>query len=604
VTSNSVTLDQQRPFAATAASREAHRWLGWLFWAAAVGILMYQLGGAGLFDPDEGRNSEKAREILVLNDWVTPHENFHPVLDKPMFFYWLVAFSYKLFGVSEWSARLPSALAAFGCLIIVYRFADRRWGRWEALWSALILLTCAQFFVLARIVILDTPLTFFLTLALCAFYEAVHADEAKRRRWWCLAMYVSLGAAALIKGLIGVVVPGMIFFFYLLLTHRWSILRKIYLIPGALIFLAIVLPWYLQADARHDGYLRYFLWDEHFGRFTSDVFDRAEPWYYFILVGLIGFFPWTLALPFVVREYWKKRMDDKTLFLTLWVGLPFVFFSASESKLPHYLLPIFPALSILTAAALVTLWRKTETISLAFSLIWLAQSLAILYLIAGAIIPVILPVPIRAGVSAISQFFWLYGAFLVLSFAYLSMSRAARRLPTQPQLYLVHGFAMLVFLTFVVEIMFLVSHDRSAKAVAEKALSQIGESTQLVFYDTHLPGMPFYVQAERPIWLVTHGDKKRTFLGHYYEVAERKDLTTPWGDAIFDFGEFREKWQTATRPFLIVVKDKNLRRLARDVGEEPTKVADIDGYALVTKQLTSRKPFYAAAAYGVKDDSK
>jgi 4-amino-4-deoxy-L-arabinose transferase-like glycosyltransferase len=582
MTSNSITLDQERADTAAATSRKAHRWVVWLFWSAAVGILLYQLGDAGLFDPDEGRNSEKAREIIVLNDWVTPHENFHPVLDKPMFFYWLVVISYKIFGVSEWSARLPSAMAALACLILVYHFADRRWGRWEALWSTLILLTCAQFFVLARIVILDMSLTFFLTLALCAFYQAVHADEAKRRRLWCLALYVSLGAATLIKGLIGVVVPGMVCGFYLLLTHRWSSLRRIYLIPGTLIFLAIVLPWYLQADARHAGYLRYFIWDEHFGRFMSENFDRAEPWYYFILVVLVGFFPWTLLLPFVIRQY-RKSLDDKTLFLTLWVALPFVFFSASESKLAHYLLPIFPALSILTAAALVALWRKSETISLAFSLLWLAQGLAILYLIAGAIIPAILPAPIRAGVSAISQIFWLYGAFLVLSFAYLSLSKAARRL-TQCQLYAVHGILMALVLGFVVEIMFLVSHDRSARPVAEKARSQIGESTQLVFYDTHLPGMPFYLHAERPIWLVTHGDKKRTFLGHYYEVGERKDLTTPWGDAIFDFEEFREKWQTVKQPLLIVVKEKNLRRLARNVGEVPRKLAAIDGYALVTNR--------------------
>jgi 4-amino-4-deoxy-L-arabinose transferase-like glycosyltransferase len=583
VTNNIVTVDQHRADTATAASREPYRCLVWLFWCAAVGILLYQLGDAGLFDPDEGRNSEKAREILVLNDWVTPHENFHPVLDKPMFFYWLLVISYKLFGVSEWAARLPSALAALACLILVYRFADRRWGRWEALWSALILLTCVQFFVLARIVILDMSLTFFLTLALCAFYEAVHSDDAKSRRWWCLAMYFSLGTATLIKGLIGVVVPGMVCVFYLLLTHRWSILRRFYLIPGALIFLAIVLPWYLQADARHDGYLRYFLWDEHFGRFTSENFDRAEPWYYFIWVGLVGFFPWTLLLPFVILQYRRKTLDDKTVFLTLWVGLPFVFFSASESKLAHYLLPIFPALSILTAATLVTLWRKRETISLAFSLIWLAQGLAILYLITGAIIPAILPAPIRAGVSAISRVFWLYGAFLVLSLAYLSVTRAARRL-TQRQLYAVHGIVMALFLGFAVEIMFLVSHDRSARAVAEKALSQLRESTQLVFYDTNLPGMPFYLHAERPIWLVTHGDKKRTFLGNYHEIAERKDLTTPWGDAIFDFEEFREKWQTVKQPLLVVVKEKNLTRLARNVGDVPKKLAAIDEYALVTKR--------------------
>jgi len=586
VTDNIAIFDQQPADTASATTvRAADRWLCWLFWSGAVGVLLYQLGGAALFDPDEGRNSEKAREVLVLNDWVTPHENFHPVLDKPMFFYWLVALSYKFFGVSEWSARLPSALAALGCLFIVYRFVDARWGRWEALWSGLILLTCAEFFFLARIVIFDMPLTFFLTLALCAFYEAVHADEARRRRLWCLAMYGSLGAATLIKGLIGVVVPGMVFFFYLLLTHRWTVLRRMYLVSGALIFLAIVLPWYLQADARNAGYLRYFIWDEHFDRFTTENFDRAEPWYYFILVGVIGFLPWTLLLPFVVREYWKKRLDDKTLFLMLWVGLPFFFFSASESKLPHYLLPIFPALSILTAAALVTLWQKTETKTrLAFSLIWLAQSLATLYLIGGPMVPAILPTPIRQSVSSMPYSLWAHGTFLALSYACLSMSNAARRLKTQRQLYAVHGIIMLLFLGFAVEIMILISSDRSAKPVAETAIPQIRESTQLVFYETHLAGMAFYLRAERPIWLVTHGNKKRTFLGHYYEVDERKDLTTPWGDAIFDYEEFHEKWQTTTQPLLIVVKEKNLRRLAKNVGEAPRRLAAVDGYLLVTKQ--------------------
>jgi 4-amino-4-deoxy-L-arabinose transferase-like glycosyltransferase len=254
VTSEVATSNPQS-FVSTA-SGAADRWLPWLFWVAAVGVLFFHLGAAALFEPDEGRNSEKAREILVLNDWVTPHENFHPVLDKPIFFYWLIALSYKLFGVSEWAARLPSALAALGCLILVYRFVAARWGWWEALWSALILLTSAEFFSLARIVIFDMPLTFFLTLAICAFYEGVHTDEVRHRRFWCLAMYLALGVATLIKGLIGVVVPGIIFFFYLLLIRRWSVLRRIYLVPGAFLFFAVVLPWYLQADARHVGYHR------------------------------------------------------------------------------------------------------------------------------------------------------------------------------------------------------------------------------------------------------------------------------------------------------------------------------------------------------------
>ncbi|HEX7233478.1 MAG TPA: glycosyltransferase family 39 protein, partial [Candidatus Binatia bacterium] len=102
-------------------------WLPWLLTAVAAFVLLYQLGGAALFEPDEGRNAEKAREILLLNDWVTPHENFYPVLDKPIFFYWLIAFSYKLFGVSEWTARLPSLLSALGCVLLIYLFSRSHW---------------------------------------------------------------------------------------------------------------------------------------------------------------------------------------------------------------------------------------------------------------------------------------------------------------------------------------------------------------------------------------------------------------------------------------------------------------------------------------------
>ena len=110
-----------------------HHYLPWLLGLVCVAVLFANLGGADFFEPDEGRNAEKAREILLLNDWVTPHENFLPVLDKPIFFYWLVAFSYKIFGVAEWSARLPSAVFALGCLFLVYHFARRWWGSWAAM---------------------------------------------------------------------------------------------------------------------------------------------------------------------------------------------------------------------------------------------------------------------------------------------------------------------------------------------------------------------------------------------------------------------------------------------------------------------------------------
>ena len=569
----------------SAASRAFDRWLPWLLCAFVFAVLLYELGAAALFDPDEGRNSEKAREILALNDWITPHENFHAVLDKPIFFYWLIALSYKLFGISEWAARLPSALAAFGCLALVFFFTRERWGRWTALWSTLILLTSIEFFGLARIVIFDMSLTFFLTLALCAFYEAAHTEDARRRLIICLVMYAAFGAGTLLKGLIGLVVPGMVVFFYLLLGKRWAILKRIYLVPGALVFLGMVLPWYLQAEARNAGYLRYYLWDEHFGRFASGMFERGGPWYYFFPVVLVGFLPWSFLLPFVARKYWKNKLDDKTLFLILWVSLPFIFFSVSKSKLPHYILPIFPALAMLTATALVSLYRDTESkIRLALSLAWLTQSLAVLYLIVGSVFPMILFDQIRAGVSRMPHFLWVCGAALVLVLAYFGLSNDQRRLKTQGQLFIAHVLGLFLFLAFSVEIMILISPDRSAKPVAEMAVPHINASTQLVFYETHLAGMPFYLRSERPIWLVTHGNKKRTFLGNYYASVNKTNPISRWGDAIFEYEEFRDKWQSTEQPLLIVVKKKNLRRLIANVGESPKRLAEVDGYLLVTKQ--------------------
>jgi 4-amino-4-deoxy-L-arabinose transferase-like glycosyltransferase len=161
-------------------------------------------------------------------------------------------------------------LAALGCLLLVFRFADRRWGRWVALWSTLILATSVEFFLLARLVIIEMSLTLFITLALCAFYSAVHTEDGRTRRLQCLMMYLALSAGTLNKGLIGLIIPGMVCFFYLLITRKWSALSKLYPLAGTLGCLLLVAPWYLWAEARNPGYLRYYFWDEHFVRYLTD----------------------------------------------------------------------------------------------------------------------------------------------------------------------------------------------------------------------------------------------------------------------------------------------------------------------------------------------
>jgi 4-amino-4-deoxy-L-arabinose transferase-like glycosyltransferase len=562
-----------------------HDWLPWLLMAAVTFVLLNQLGSAALFEPDEGRNSEKAREILVLNDWLTPHENFYPVLDKPIFFYWLIAVFYKLLGVSEWTARLPSFLAALGCLVLVYRFAQSHWGRWAALWSALVLVTSVEFFILARIVIFDMALTFFETVALLAFYEAQRSENRLRRAALCLAMYLALAVGTLIKGLVGVVIPGMVFFVFILLRRRWHVLRRMYLVPGVGIFIAVVLPWYLQAEARNPGYLHYYLWAEHFGRYTSATFDRSEPWYYFIVVALIGFFPWTVLLPWMIKNVWRRSRDDKTLYLVIWVCVPLLFFSAANSKLPHYILPIFPAGAILAGATVVSLCEKSAAkLRLALSLIWVVQTVNGLYLLLGSFYPRILTHQIRDRFIGMADLLWVYaiGSLLILSYMATRSIHDARVRPSL--IYLAQLVGLGIFLVFLTQMIVALSPDRSAKTTAMAALAQLRTGAQVVFFETYMSGMPFYLHSERPIWLITHDEKKRTFLGNYYVIGKRQDSLTLRGKAIFNRDDFREQWKTRKQPLLVIVKEKNFNRLVETVGEALSPVAAIDEYFLVAKR--------------------
>ena len=560
-------------------------WLPWLLTAAVAFVLLYKLGSVALFEPDEGRNAEKAREVLLLNDWITPHENFYPVLDKPIFFYWLIALFYQLFGVSEWTARLPSLLSALGCVFLIYRFSRVYWGRWVALWSALILVTSVEFFILARTVIFDMPLTFCETVALLAFYEAKQSENRRRRAALCLAMYLALGAGTLIKGLVALVIPGIVFFLFILLRRRWQILRRIYLIPGAGVFLAVVLPWYLQAEARNPGYLNYYLWAEHFGRYTTASFDRSEPWYYFIGVALVGFFPWTLVLPWIIKNLWRRSWDDKTVYLVLWVSVPLLFFSASHSKLPQYILPIFPALSILAGATLVGLYEQSGSkLRWVMISIWVVQSLNALYLLLGAFYPTILAHQIRERFSDMAFLLWLYATVSLVILGYMASRWITHDRVRQGPIYLAQVVGLSVFFMLLTEVMISAAPDRSAKQTAMAVLSHLRSGEQVALFETYMSGLPFYLRAERPVWLITHESKKRTFLGNYYTIGKRHDPVTPWGKAIFNLDDFAKQWKTRRQPFLVILKDKNLNQLAETIGETPKPLARVDEYVLVSNR--------------------
>jgi 4-amino-4-deoxy-L-arabinose transferase-like glycosyltransferase len=546
-------------------------------------ILFYRLGGPALFEPDEGRNAEKAREILVLNNWITPHENFHAVLDKPIFFYWLIALAYKLFGVSEWAARLPSALAAFGCIVMAYFFVRSWWGEWEARWSVLSLVTSSGFFVFSRIVIFDLPLTAFITLALCAFYQAAQTPRPSAGWGPCILLYGSLGAATLTKGLVGILVPGMIMFLYLLLTRGWRRLTKIRLLPGVLLFLLIVTPWYVLAETNNPGYLRYYLWDEHFGRFATTQFDRFNPWYFYLYVVPVGLLPWTCLLPITLQHHWRHIRDDKTIWLILWAVMPIVFFSFSKAKLPHYILPSFPPLAILIGVALSRILSDSpERLRYGFAASWVILSTLFIYLIAGLLRPELFPRIIRGTLDSLAPLYWVC-ALVSVALALLAFKHSTWTTISPWRIYFAQGFGLLLFVIALCEMMVLIAPARSARDIAAKAQPYISPTTQVVSYDTYLEGLPFYLKTEKPVWMVTHRNKKKTFLGNFYMITKQPEPLTRWGKALLDFDEFTEKWQTVDQPLLVLVKEKNLRGLEKRVGTVTKRLAVDDEYLLITR---------------------
>jgi 4-amino-4-deoxy-L-arabinose transferase-like glycosyltransferase len=504
-------------------------------------------------------------------------------LDKPIFFYWLVAISFKLFGLSEGSARLPSALAALGCVVLVYRFARLQTGVREAVWSSLILVTGLEFALFSRFVIFDMTLTFFITSGLFSFYIVTETYNLRSRKIHSLMMYTAMAIGTLVKGPIASVVPGMVIFFYLFLTRKWFLLRRLNILLGILVYFTIITPWYWWAEARNPGYLRYFLWEEHFLRYVTPHFGRSKGWYYYFLVLGVGFLPWSFFIPLVARKLWKRTFNDANLFLALWTILPFAFFSASNAKLPHYILPIYPALAILTGQALVARIRDTATThSRLIYIPGIFITAFISYLLIGATWPNLLASEIRSAVTQSFSVLLLFGAMIVVIFGVYVIGDVRNSWIDHGAAFMSTAVSATLFMVLIWQIVTVASIDRSAKSIAQATAPLLGQADRLVFYDNYIEGLPFYLRLNKPIWLV-QSRQKRELMGSIYVAEKRPTPVRGYGRILFTFGEFVAEWKKNKLPLRIFLKEKNLPRLTRELGEVPKSLMRFGDIVLVSK---------------------
>jgi len=333
-----------------------NRPLTWLL-ALFVVLVFLEFPGSYLIEPDEARYAEIPREMLQTGDWVTPRINQQPYFEKPPLFYWANAASLALFGENPYAARLASRLSAAAVAGMLALALGRRTGTGEGLLCALLYLSSLLPFVLARQNLIDGFLTASMTVCLLAMRAFWMRRERGERGWrWLVLAGAAAAAGTLAKGLVGAVLPGLIFLAWALWTGRARLVREALWSPAPFVFLALTAPWFGAMERANPGFQEFFLFHEHLGRFAEGA-KRTRSLFTFVPVVLAGFLPWIAFLPRVVRSFrpltrrtFRQRPDEA--YFLLWAAVVFLFFTLSRSKLVPYILPMFPALAALWGKAL------------------------------------------------------------------------------------------------------------------------------------------------------------------------------------------------------------------------------------------------------------
>lgn len=335
------------------------------------------LGGQAITDADEAYYAEASREMVETGDWLTPRFNYQNRWEKPVLYYWLTAATYLITGPTEFSARLWAALSGVGLVLLAWGLARHMTGQLDVAWlTGAVVATSFGYFSMARSALPDLPLTFCITLGIWAALRAV--DSGYRRagpsglvtsgtagpfgpavQWWALAGF-GAGAGFLMKGPVALVVPAVV-----LLPIAWRERRRLRLdVRGMLLATltaAIVgLPWYVAMWLEHgDAYVQSFFVGDNLERFTTERFNDARPFWFYLPVLLGGLIPWSVYLVAFSGDALRRlrqralHLDDTDWRLLIWAVMPVLFFTVSIGKQPRYILPVLPPLAVFVARGII-----------------------------------------------------------------------------------------------------------------------------------------------------------------------------------------------------------------------------------------------------------
>jgi len=499
-------------------------------------IYLYGIGGYPLIEPDEGRYSEIPREMLESGDYNTPKLNYVKYFEKPALFYWMNALSFKVFGENEFAARFPTVLMAILGALLTYMITKSIYCHSTALLAPVILLTMILYLGVGQINIIDMTLSFFITLSLTGFWL---------KRYWLF--YAGMAFAFLAKGLIGIVLPGGIVFWYIIFTRQWFFFKEILTSwGGMLLFFAISLPWVISVCVVNKDFFYFFFIQEHFLRYTTQIHDRYEPMWFFIPILILGVVPWVGLLPkslisiFGIHKIKDEHEKSALIFFYLWILIIFIFFSLSNSKLIPYIAPIFPPLAVIFASILNKILDGEDLVLAQSVLMWGAPLFVLIFMAS-----VIYPFFDKSEISVFRIYFYTIPLGLVsLAFPAIGIYSLKKK---NVRLFVIGMLALSLLFSVTVKRGFvLMGETRSAYDTARIIFEHKREGDLVAQIWDYDQGLPFYLK-QRIVLIEWLGELR------FGAAQETDPMWFPKSDNIKEF------WENHDRVFFIVHK-KNVNR--------------------------------------------
>ena len=532
---------------------------------ALIACLLYlpALGRPALWEPDEGRYAEIAREMVQSGDYVTPRDDWVRYFEKPPLMYWAEALAIKLLGANEFAVRLPAALFSIGQVAITCALAEVMFGAAVGLAAAASLAFSPLFFGFSRFATLDPALSFFVTAALGCFYMAARAAPGFARgaaRGWLYLAAAMMALGTLSKGPVAVVISGGVALVYMVIEGRGRELVRIPWLGCALIYVAITAPWFVLVARRNPDFLEFFFVHEHLQRYLSSTEHAWGP-YFFIPVTLAGMWPWIYFVPRAIAQLRRHENENRAsidrsalLLLLIWFGFVLVFFSVPRSKLGSYILPGLPPLAILAGYGLCSLCRANERrarrVLSAFTLVNIG--------LAAVAVPVLIAIARHHGMPALGVDGAIaLGAVAGGAVAAFAVARDSRRLPYAIAAIIVGSAAMCGTLVKARgDAAALLSYRGLARAI----LPEVARGCVLASYHHIVQSLPFYCGT------------RELLVGYRGELAPGGATPDALGSFIDSDRELMELWASA-RCVVLIVNRSDLANLTVNLNPRPTTLA-------------------------------